>query len=88
MNSDYAYSCTVHPDEIMYYDTDCICMFDINPVSTRFIQHGHKWKFKEHSYITWYNFGGKKKIWEEKMKNKREWIDPVNRNQENKSEKN
>ena len=42
MNSDYAYSCTVRPDEIVHCDTDRICMFGINPISTRLIQHGHK----------------------------------------------
>ena len=42
MNSDYAYSCIVHPDEIVHYDTDRLCMFDINSISIRFIQHGHK----------------------------------------------
>ena len=77
MNSDYAYSCTVHPDDIVYYDIDRICMFDINPISTIFIQHGHKWKFKEHSYITWYDFWREKILREYKkrkmMKNK-EWI--------------
>ena len=31
MNSNYAYSYTVHPDEIVYCDTDRICMFGINP---------------------------------------------------------
>ena len=42
MNSDYTYLYTVHPDEIMHYDTNRICMFGINPISTRLIQHGHK----------------------------------------------
>ena len=40
MNSDYAYSCIVHLDEIVHCDTGRICMFDINSISTRFIQHG------------------------------------------------
>ena len=40
MNSDYAYLYTVHPDEFVHYDTDCICIFGINPILTRFIQHG------------------------------------------------
>ena len=30
INSDLAYSCDVHPDGIMHYNIDCICMFDIN----------------------------------------------------------
>ena len=42
MNSDYAYSCIVHPDEIVHYDTGRLCMFGINPILTRFIQYGHK----------------------------------------------
>ena len=42
MNSDYAYLCIVHPDEIMHCDIDSICMFGINPILTRFIQYGHK----------------------------------------------
>ena len=32
MNSDQAYLCTVYPDEIMHYNIDCICMFDINSI--------------------------------------------------------
>ena len=69
----------------MHYDASRIYMFGINPISTRFIQHGHKWKLKEHSNITWYNFWGEKKIWEEKRKdkkenkNQREWIGPLTR---------
>ena len=42
MNSDYAYSCIVHPDKIVHCDTGRICMFGINLISTRFIQYGHK----------------------------------------------
>ena len=40
---------------------------------------------KEHSYITWHNFWGEKKIGEEKRKdkkenkNQREWISPLTR---------
>ena len=86
MNSDYAYLCTVYPDEIVYCDTDRICMFGINLILTRFIQYGHKWKFKEHSYITWYNLWEEKKFkWKERKKKERKG--PINRNLENKSDK-
>ena len=27
---DLAYLCDVHPDGTVYYNIDCICMFDIN----------------------------------------------------------
>ena len=30
MNFDSAYLCDVHPDGTMQYNSDCICMFDIN----------------------------------------------------------
>ena len=30
MNYDLAYSCDVHPNGIMHYNIDRICMFDIN----------------------------------------------------------
>ena len=40
MNSDYAYSCIMHPDEIVHCDNGRVCMFGINPISTRFIQQG------------------------------------------------
>ena len=68
MNSDYACSCIAHTDEIVHCDTGRVCMFGINPISTRFIQYGHKWKLKEHSYITWHNFWGEKKIREKNEK--------------------
>ena len=30
MNFDLAYLCDVHPNGIVHYNIDCICMFDIN----------------------------------------------------------
>jgi hypothetical protein len=42
MNFDFAYLCGVHPDDTAHYDIDQICMFDINSISVRFIQHGHE----------------------------------------------
>ena len=32
MNSDLAYSCDVHPDDIVHFNIDRICMFDINSI--------------------------------------------------------
>ena len=30
MNFDLTYLCDVHPNSIVHYNIDCICMFDIN----------------------------------------------------------
>ena len=32
MNFDSVYLCDVHPDGIVHYNIDCICMFDINSI--------------------------------------------------------
>ena len=86
--------CIVYPNEIVHYDTGCICMFGINPIS-RFIQYGHNKNSKSilisHD-ITSENrrrFERKRKE-KKKTKNKRELIglltrkpERINKNEEN-----